>query len=231
MNGVDRLTAGGLTIVALILGQLVKPSSMQAQADPDPVLDAAVAKFQRITTLRADFTQSVHDEMIGSDALSRGEFLEQRPNRLAMRFSQPAGDLIIADGSYFWLYLPSTTPGQVVKTAISSNPGDSPDIVAQFLERPRDRFTITMVKSEPVGGRPADVLAFVPREGDGPYKRVQLWIDRGDSLPHQIEILEASGATRRFNLDRIRINVAIPPSTFLFRPPANVRVVDASSNE
>jgi len=213
------------------LALLALPASLRAQANPDPILDAAVLKFRSVTTLRADFTQTVRDEMIGSSAVSSGEFLEQRPNKYALRFRDPAGDVIVVDGAWFWLYTPSTTPGQVVKSSVSNGANDTPDIVAQFLEHPRERFEISYVRGEAVGGRMADALGFLPRKANGPYQRVVVWVDRADSLPHQIEITEASGAVRRFTLDHIRINVAIPPSAFVFRPPANVRVVDASSNE
>ncbi len=229
-RAVKSALAGALFVTAL---PPYRPTAHRptTQADAAPILDAAVTKFQRVTTLRADFTQTVHDEMIGTSAVSRGEFLEQRPNKYVLRFREPAGDIILVDGTWFWLYTPSSTPGQVVKSAVSTGANDTPDIVAQFLMHPRERFDITYLRAEPIGGRPADALTFLPRKANGPYQRVVVWVDRADSLPHQIEITEASGAVRRFTLEHIRVNVAIPPSTFVFHPPANVRIVDASSNE
>jgi len=84
------------------------------------------------------------------------------------------------------------------------------------------------VRSDAVGGRPADVLSFAPKQAGGPYRRVLLWIDRQDNLPHQVEISEASGTVRRVTLERMRVNTALPGSAFTFRPPAGARVVDAS---
>ena len=76
----------------------------------------------------------------------------------------------------------------------------------------------------------ADVLRFVPKDAaNAPYRRVDIWVDRGDALPRQVEINEVSGAVRRITFDRLRVNVRIPASTFTFRPPAGARVVDASS--
>jgi outer membrane lipoprotein carrier protein len=207
------------------------PVRLCAQADANPVLDAAVTAFRNVTTMRADFTQVVRDEMIGTNATSRGEWLQQRPNKLAMRWRQPAGDLILADGRDLWIYLPSTAPNQVVKSAVTGAPGQTPDIVADFLERPRERFNVTYVRSEPVGTRPADALAFVPKVPGGAYRRVVIWIDRADSLPRQFEITEASGTVRRITFDKLQVNRPIPASSFVFRPPAGARVIDASPNE
>ncbi len=203
---------------------------LEAQStDANPILDGAIVAFAHVTTLRADFTQTVRDEMIGTNATSRGEWLQQRPNKLSMRWREPAGDVILADGSNLWVYLPSTAPNQVVKSAVNGSPGQTPDIVADFLERPRDRFTISYVKAENVGTRPADALAFVPKHPGGAYRRVVIWIDRTDSLPRQFEITEASGTVRRISFDRLQVNRPIPAASFTFRPPANARIIDASN--
>ena len=68
---------------------------------------------------------------------------EQRPGRFAMRWRHPAGDLILSDGQALWVYLPSTAPRQVVRTNLSGKPGESADFVAEFLDHPRQRFTVT----------------------------------------------------------------------------------------
>ena len=222
----DSKAARGILVAAAFLAAL--PTCRLAAQNADSILNRAVAAFQEVTTLRADFVQTVRDEMIGINATSRGEFLQQRPNRFAMRWREPAGDVILSDGTWLWVYLPSTAPNQVVKSAISSQPGRTPDVVAEFLERPRERFQVTYLRSEAVRNRPADVLSFVPRQSNGPYRRVHMWIDRQDNLPHQVEITEASGAVRRVTLDRVRVNSALPASAFAFRPPAGARVVDAS---
>ena len=225
----DRMRRAGL-VVAAVAGLLSAgpPVRLSAQQDASAIVDRAVAAFQEVTTLRADFTQTVRDEMIGTNSTSRGEFMQQRPNRFSMRWRQPAGDVILSDGRWLWVYLPSTTPNQVVKSQVSNLPGQSPDVVAEFLSRPQERFTISYARAEPVSRRDADVVSFVPKQPGGPYRRVLLWIDRQDNLPHQVEITEASGAIRRVTLDRLRINGALPSSAFVFRPPAGARIVDAS---
>lgn len=223
---VTRITLALAMGAVPLLGQAAPSPVVSTEAAP--IVDRAVAAYQLVRTLRADFTQTIRDPMIGTDETSRGEFLQQRPNRFAMRWRDPAGDLILSDGAAMWVYLPSTTPGQVIRTDVTGRPGQTPDVVADFLERPRERFTIGYERAEPVAGRPADVLAFVPRERNSPYRRVLIWIDRGDNLPRRVELTEASGAVRRVTLERLRINAALPGNAFTFRPPSGVRVVDAT---
>jgi outer membrane lipoprotein carrier protein len=207
---------------------VARPARAQV-VDGDSVLDRAVAAYGRVTSLRADFVQRLRDPMLGTDETTRGEFLQQRPNKVAMRWRDPAGDLLVVDGYALWVYLPSSTPGQVVRSDIQGRPGQSPDVVAEFLDRPRERFTITYQKSEAVGDRMADVLRFVPKQAaNAPYRRVDIWVDRQDGLPRQVEIDEVSGAVRRITFDRMRANTSIPARMFTFTPPSGVRIVDAT---
>jgi len=199
------------------------------EADAGAILDRAVETFSHVTTLRAEFTQFVRDPMLGGADTSWGEFLQQRPGKFALRWQHPKGDLIVADGRVMWVFLPSSAPNQVVKTNLSGKPGESADLVAEFLDQPRLRFAVSYVRADSVAGRAADVLSLVPRQqGTLPYRRVLIWVDRADTLVHRVEINEGSGSVRRITFDRMRTNVPIPASSFVFRPPPGVRVVDAS---
>ena len=214
--------------LAVLLLSAAAPLRVHAQ-DADAILDRAVAAFQKVATLRADFTQTVTDPMIGTNESSRGEYVAQRPNKFAMRWRHPAGDLILSDGQTLWIYLPSTTPNQVIRSSLARG-GQSVDVLGEFLDRPREHFTIAFLKADSINRRPADVLAFTPKTANTPYRRVLVWIDRRDNLPHQVEITEASGGTRRVTLDRLQVNGAVPASLFAFTPPAGARVVDASQD-
>jgi outer membrane lipoprotein carrier protein len=206
----------------------VWPAATASAQDAGAVLDRAVAAFSRVSTLRADFVQLVRDPMLGTSETTSGEFVQQRPNRLAMRFRRPAGDRLVMDGQYLWVYLPSAVPGQVVRSRLTDRPGESADIVGDFLDRPRQRFTVAYVRDDTAGARAADVLDLTPRDRNGPYQRIRAWVDRSDGLVRRVEISEASGAIRRLSFANLRANVAVPASWFVFRPPAGVRVVDAS---
>jgi outer membrane lipoprotein carrier protein len=222
---------GGRAVRSLALGGLLTalPAYRLSAQDADVILDRAVAAFQKVATLRADFTQTVTDPMIGTNESSRGEYVAQRPNKFAMRWRHPAGDLILADGQTLWIYLPSTAPNQVIRSNLTRT-GQSVDVIGEFLDRPREHFTIAYLKPDTVNRRPADVLAFTPKVANTPYRRVLVWIDRRDNLPRQIEITEASGGTRRVTLDRLQVNGVVRASTFVFTPPAGARVVDASQD-
>jgi outer membrane lipoprotein-sorting protein len=216
-----------LAVSALLLAAPAGRIAAQ-NASAGAILDGAVAALGRATTLRADFTQVVRDPMLGSSDTTSGEFLRQAPGKFAFRWQHPAGDVILADGQVLWAYVPSSAPGQAIRSTLTGRPGESADVLAEFLDEPGERFLVGYVRADSAGPRAADVLSLVPRQqGTLPYRRVLIWVDRADSLVRRVEINEG-GVIRRIVLERLRVNVPIPASAFVFRVPRGVRVVDAS---
>src|SRR5215203_6678774 len=105
-----------------LAGALLAPLSLPAarpRAQGD-LLDRAVAAWAKVRTARATFEQTITNSLTGRTLTATGEYQQQRPGKLAVRFSDPANDRIVADGTRLWLYLPSTTPGQVIRTSLKS---------------------------------------------------------------------------------------------------------------
>jgi outer membrane lipoprotein carrier protein len=133
---------------------------------------------------------------------------------------------VVADGRHLWLYTPSTTPGQVIRSAIPRAGTTGPNLIGQFVERPRERYRARYLRADSLPDGIADVVALVPRETDLPYEQAVLWIDRNDGLVRRLEIVETSGQRRTVVLRRLAVNGGVPSREFTFAPPAGSRVVD-----
>jgi outer membrane lipoprotein carrier protein len=198
-------------------------------SDPWPVLDRASATYQTITTLSADFVQIITNPMIGTPDTTRGRLYQMRPSRFSMRFTAPKGDRIVADGRFLWLYTPSTTPGQVIRSRIPEYGTTGPNLIGQFVEQPRERYTAQYVRADslPDGAGAVDLVRLVPKKGhDQPYSEATIWVGREDGLVHRVDIVESSGQERTVILRNIRVNGGVPGRELTFSPPAGVRVVD-----
>jgi outer membrane lipoprotein carrier protein len=196
------------------------------QSDPLAILDRASAAYQSVTTLTADFTQIVDNPMIGAPDTTWGRLYEIRPSHFAMRFTHPKGDRIVADGRWLWLYTPSTTPGQVIRTKIPDVGTTGPNLIGQFVERPRERYRARYVRADSVGRPPADVVELTPLKSDWPYEKAMIWVDRASALVTRLEITENAGQRRVVILRTLKLNGGVPQREVTFAPPAGVRVVD-----
>lgn len=213
------------TVGLLALIPTVQQSNSQT-TDPTPILDRASRSYDSVRTLQADFVQIIDNPMIGGPDTTRGKLFQRRPNFFAMRFTEPSGDRVVADGRKLWLYTPSTTPGQVIRTAIPGAGTTGPNLIGQFVENPHARYTARYVRTDSIGGRAVDVITLVPRETDLPYTEATVWIDRRDYLMRKIEIVETSGQRRTISLRNLVVNRTVSAQEFRFVPPAGSRVVD-----
>jgi outer membrane lipoprotein carrier protein len=217
-----------ISIRAVLLGvALLAPvASVRAQS-ATATLDRAVRAYKNVKTVRASFTQTITNPLLGATVSSAGEMLQRRPNHVSVRFSDPAGDRIVADGAWVWFYLPSSVPGQVIRQRIESGVSGSPDLTAQFLDTPSSRFTVTDLGREKVNGRMSRVLTLVPKTGvEAAFTKAVIWVDSADALIRQFELTEPSEIVRRVTITKLTLNPSIPASAFRFTPPSGTKVID-----
>jgi len=207
--------------------------SLRAQHDGNATLNHAVDVYSRVSTARGTFEQSLTNPLTGTTVTARGEFLQQRPSHLAIRFTDPDGDRIVADGKWVWVYVPSATPGQVMRMPVGdASSGSGPvgvDFIAQFLTKPTlDRYAVTDAGTDTLAGRHTHEIVLVPR-GAAQFSRAELWVDDGDGVVRQFEVTDVNGTVRRVRLLKVTFNVPVDRTAFTFTPPAGVKVVDQAS--
>jgi outer membrane lipoprotein carrier protein len=204
---------------------LIAAGPLQAQ-DAQAIIGRSARVYRSLASLRADFVQLIDNPMIDS-AESKGTLAQAGPAKLAMRFTDPAGEAIVIDGQHVWVYTPSTVPGQVVRLAVpSGGPVYGYNLLAWLLDRPAERYRASYLREEQIDGRPTDVIQLIPAVPNLPFSKAVIWLDQGSALPRRLEIHEESGATRTLHLKRIRVNESLPQRTFTFQVPKGVRVVD-----
>lgn len=200
--------------------------SIAAQST-DQILDHAVSAWSKVKTARASFEQTVTNSLTGSSANARGDFQQQRPNRLAIRFTDPPGDRIVSDGSSVWVYLPSSLPGQVVKRSATDGTALPLDITGEFLTDPRAKYDVSAAGSGTGAGHAAHALLLTPKAGvQAPFTKATIWVDDDDGLIRQFEVEEQSGVTRRVRITSLDLNVPVDRGAFEFTPPHGVKVVE-----
>ena len=211
--------------LSLVLAAMLVATPAAAQ-DAGAIIGRASRVYRSLSSLKADFVQVIDNPMIDS-AESRGTLVQSGEAKLAMRFTDPAGEAVVIDGEHVWVYTPSTVPDQVLRMRLpSGGPVYGYNILAWLLDRPAERYTATFIRQDKVAGRSVDVVELVPAVPDLPFERAVVWLDRGDALPRRLEILEPSGATRTLTLSRVRTNERVDDATFRFEVPKGVRVVD-----
>ncbi|MBM4185203.1 MAG: outer membrane lipoprotein carrier protein LolA [Gemmatimonadetes bacterium] len=223
-----RARSGGS--IALVVAAVVAPTGLPASATAQDrgmaLLQQASARYARVATLCADYVQQLLNPLLGQERTARGRLCQARPNLFAMRFTDPAGDVLVVDGASIWYYLPSSDPKQAFRAPVEQGTGGR-DFHREFLERPEEKYTVTYEGDESVAGASTYRLRLVPRTRQS-YRAAVLWIEQGTSLLRQIRVEEENGNRRTITLSGIQFDVAPPAGFFVFTPPPGVLVGDVS---
>ncbi len=194
----------------------------QVDQRAEDVLAKASDAYQGVTSVRSEFVQRIEIRALEREKEGRGTVFQKKPNYFLMKFEEPAGDLLVADGEYFWMYYPSAQPDQVVRTAIDRT-SEGATLGGEFLVSPKERYIATYVGSEQIDGRSAHLLSLVPKF-DAPYTLVRVWVDASDYLVRKFEIYEENETIRTITLHNVQAGIDLPDDLFRFSPPPGVEV-------
>ncbi len=205
-----------------VLAAALLPLAAHAQS-ADAALDRAVAVYSRMSSMRAEFKQTLTNPLTGTTASTSGVLLRKKPNLLSISFTN--GDQIVSDGSSLWLYVPSSVPGQVIRQSSGSAANATFDPVGEFLISPHARYTASSGGASTVNGRASHLITLAPKSHTAPFEKVKLWVDDSDHSVRQFEVTDRNGLTRLILITKLTINPALSRTAFRFTPPKDVRVV------
>ena len=203
----------------------IPPVDDDDQATGAAVLRRASAAYTNVKSIQANFTNKRDNPLLGSTSTYRGTLYQKRPDKFLMKFSEPAGDVIVSDGRYFWLYYPSADKRQVLRMPAQAGAAGGVDLQAQFLGDPLTRFTHTYHGQQTIGGRTTHVLTMIPRQKAG-YKSLKVWIDAKDSFVRRFILTENNGLVQEFTLSGLVVNPSLSNDLFAFKPPADARIIE-----
>jgi outer membrane lipoprotein carrier protein len=205
---------------------VASPLAVFAQS-AETTIDRAVSAYARLTSMRAEFRQTLTNPLTGTTQTTSGEIIRRKPNLMSITFNN--GDRVAADGSTLWVYLPSSVPGQVIRVPYTGGNAGSVDPADQFLDSPRTRYTVTSSGSATIGGRSTQVLNLVPKRKGDIVARAKLWIDDQDFSLRQFEVENSGGLKRKVVITSFTANPQIDRSKFRFNVPRGAKVVDQNS--
>lgn len=212
---------------ALAIAPIAPIASAQS---PEAVMDRAVKAYADLRSVRAEFRQSITNPITGTNLVSRGVLLRKDPGFLSINFSDPSGDRIVSDGQSLWIYLPSSAPGQAIKTSARANNALAMvDPGGVFLSSPASRYTMSSRGTATIGGRKMNVVSLVPKKSNGFFSQARVWVDAATNYIRQFEVVDANGLKRVVTITSIQPNAGVEASEFKFTPPRNVRVLDSAS--
>lgn len=208
-----------LATVLLVLAAPLARGDAAADAAAGRRVEAA---FGSLTSLRAEFRQSVTDARGKTVESADGTMSLARPGRFRWDYREPA-QLIVSDGVTVWFH--DIDLEQVTIRPAAETLQGTPAMLLTGDGDLNAEFAIS-------DGGTAQGLAWsrlLPRRADGDFRELRLGF-AGSELRH-MTLLDRLGQTTELEFSRIERNPRLDPSQFRFTPPAGVDVVGRAPSE
>jgi outer membrane lipoprotein carrier protein len=192
-----------------------------AQSELDQITNALQTKYNKLSSLAADFTQ-VYTPPGGRAKRESGRLLLKKPGKMRWDYTAPETKLFISDGKWLYEYVPAE------KYATRSSVKEAGDFRAPFAfllgrgNLRRDFKRIEFAGESPVkaGNK---VLRLVPKR-TADFKELLVEIEPASMQIARLTILESGGARSDFIFSNIRENAPAPATQFIFNAPPGVEV-------
>ena len=210
----------GLTASLVLAGP---PEAVSVGQDAEAVADRADRALAALTSLQADFVQRAVNPILEKTEIGHGTLYYRAPGKYRIDYRYPAGDVVVDDGTWVWIYLPSSQPGQVIRQPADGSGGANP---LTYLRDLRARYDAALAGSETISGEVSDHLTLSPRGDDAPFTDVDVWVGRDSGLLRQVRTRTADGVEKSYTFTALRRGAAVPDARFRFSPPPGVEVYD-----
>lgn len=199
----------------LVVFALLSPASVVADTGAE-----RLAEFLRtVTTLQADFTQTVADNEGFVLQEAAGTLVVHRPGRFRWDYAMPAAQVVVADGERVWMYDPDLA--QVTVRPMDATLASTP---AMLLSG--DGVLDDEIRLQELGETDGIVWVGVsPNANDAEFESARIGF-RG-TLPAVIELVDPFGQRTRIEFNRMRVDEPVDATLFLFDPPPGVDVIGA----
>jgi outer membrane lipoprotein carrier protein len=167
---------------------------------------------------QAQFEQTVLDRAGRKVQAAGGTFQFLRPGKFRWAYDRPAEQLIVGDGSRFWVY--DKDLNQVTVRKLDLALGATPAALLAGSEDIETAFDL-------VDAGTKDGLEWVeavPRSRESGFERVRMGFN-AQALPEAMEIKDQFGQTTHLKFSKIEKNPGLGAELFTFTPPKGADVI------
>ena len=207
---------------ALLLAFLfLNALAVSAQTELDRAINGLQARYNKMSTLSAEFSQ-VHTERGQRERRESGRLLLKKPGKMKWNYTAPEEKLFISDGKYLFEYVKADN------YATRSDVAESEDLRAPFAfllgqgNLRREFRRIEFCKESPVtaGNK---VLRLLPKTLQD-FEELLIEFNPDNFQMARLSILKGSDERSDFIFSNVKENVSAPSAEFVFQAPPGVEV-------
>ncbi len=208
MNKIFKIYKTNIIVFSLLVF-LCSSKLVTAQNDPGELMQSVQEKFNALTDLSANFTQSVN----GLTNLT-GKVYYKKNDKIRFELTKI---LIVSDGETNWNY--NKKENKVIISSYDEEDAGLLSIERIIFEYPEEcELSTYMVENQ-------EVLMLVPQTSTFSFNSVKLWIN-DDNLISRVLIDDPAAGLVQIDLTNYSVDKNLPDSKFTFTPPEGSKVID-----
>jgi outer membrane lipoprotein carrier protein len=180
--------------------------------------DRLQAFLSGVESLQARFDQSVFDTSQGQTRRLEGVFYLQRPGKFRWDYTEPKGQIVLADGKTVWLV------EEDLKQAYQKPQSDAlrgtPALLLTEQLKLEDHFEIADLGPS----QDLEWVELVPRDPESQFTRILLAFK--DSELRRMELADKFAQVTRFGFSDIKRNPRLDPKLFVYTPPRGTQLFE-----
>jgi outer membrane lipoprotein carrier protein len=193
-----------------------------ASAQDDSSLAALQARYDRLSGLRATFTQVTKSEFADDSTQVEGQVVLSGNK---YRVETPM-QTVVTNGATTWIYSPADS--QVVVNDAESN---ASTVTPQtFLTASTEKYDVDSARTARRAGALHDVYALTASGASARFKEAVLWVRRSDQIVTRLRATDRNGSILELRLYDIEVDPGLENRPFTFSAPEGVEVVDLRAN-
>jgi outer membrane lipoprotein carrier protein len=192
-----------------------------------PARDHAVACVQWVydqsRTFQASFQQLFTVKAYATEKRSSGKVIFEKPGKMLWKYDNPQDNRVVSDGSLIKVY--EANNQQMYEQAMDKSQYPAALSFLTGTGKLSESFDFDVQGGAKFGFSGGYVLVATPKEATPAYTKVLFYVDTATSQVRRVMIIDAQGNRNRFDFTNPQFNVAVPPDTFRYTPPAGTTVV------
>ena len=183
------------------------------------LLQTVENRYNKAQSLRLEFSETYTTAR--RPALSEaGTLYLRKPGKMRWEYASPAGKLFLSDGKDVYLYLPEERRAEKSKLKESEDLRAPLAFLLGKLEFAREFLSFEM-KTE---GEATNIVA-LPKSKNLAYTRVE-FVAYPDGRIGRLRVTGQDNSELEFVFSNERLNAAVEPGLFVFKPPVGVAIVE-----
>ncbi len=205
-------------LIPLFIFLFLSPALLTAE-DLDKIVEGLQHKYEKISTIEADFAQEAFTKSLNKSQTSEGKVYFKKPGKMKWLYRKPVNDEIVSDGKTIWVF--QSDLNQVIEKQVE---GGASNLAVDFLSGIGDikkGFDI----EPPAVVKGAYRLSLKPKTPQPNVKRIIIEVDKESFLVEKTIVEDLFGNEARVTLKDIKANTPLKDSIFEFTPPKGSSIV------